>query len=110
MPTDAIRAARTMKSRKTPDSSTFSLVRCSTSSQTTASLGPGGPALGLVGGPRDHRVDRLEHDRAALVDAERTVVQDRLQARSRLFVGVEPNPAVGGHRFPHVASSVRPPT
>ena len=39
MPTDAIRAARTMKSRKTPESSTFSLVRCSTSSQTTASLG-----------------------------------------------------------------------
>ena len=42
MPTAAISAARTMKSRKTPESSTLSLVRCSTSSQTTASAGAPG--------------------------------------------------------------------
>ncbi len=42
MPTALSSAARTMNTRKTPESSTLSLVRCSTSSQTTASAGAPG--------------------------------------------------------------------
>ena len=60
-----------MKARKTPESSTFSDVRCSTSSHTTASAGaPRARLDGLLGPVGDLRVDDLERDRAVVVDAE----------------------------------------
>ena len=75
MPTAASIAARTMKSRKTPDSSTFSLVRCSTSSQTTASDGaPGALRSASSAAFEIDGVDRHERDRAALVQVERLQV------------------------------------
>ena len=55
MPTEAIRQARTMNSRKLAESSVFSEVRASTSSQTTASDGsPDRRLLGRLRGIGDH--------------------------------------------------------
>ena len=75
--------ASTMNSRNTADSSTFSFVRSSTSSQTTASAGA--PRRVAFGARRrsvgDRGVDDLERDRALLVDAE--VLAGRTGSRSR---------------------------
>ena len=69
MPTEAIRQARTMKTRKLPPSSVLSEVRASTSSQTTASEGDAARRLlGPVGGVGELRVDLLERDRAVAGD------------------------------------------
>ncbi len=66
-----------MNARKLPESSTFSEVLDSTSSQTTASEGR--PARSLLGRDRhvgDLRVDVLDRDRAAVMDPELLQVGD----------------------------------
>ena len=71
MPTIAISIASAMNARKLADSSTFSEVRASTSSQTTAS--EGSPALAFSAAMRrirDLGVDRLHRDRPFAVDVE----------------------------------------
>ena len=77
MPTEAIRQASTMKTRKLPPSSMLSEVRASTSSQTTASEGdPRAARSAAFGRVGDLRVDLLERDRAVAVDAELLQVAD----------------------------------
>ena len=77
MPTAAISIASTMKARKLAESSMFSEVRASTSSQTTASEGsPAGRLLGPLRGLGDLRVDVLHRDRALAVDPELPQVAD----------------------------------
>ena len=77
MPTAAICIASTMNATKLIDSSVFSLVRCSTSSQTTASEGrPGAAFSAAVGRVRDRGVHVLDRDRADLRDLQLLEVAD----------------------------------
>ena len=71
IPTAAICMASTMNATNPSDSSVFSLVRGSTSSQTTASEGRPGAAFSAAhGGVRDRGVDVLDRDRADARDLE----------------------------------------
>ena len=77
IPTAAISIARIMKARKLAESSMFSDVRDSTSSQTTASVGSPSAAFSASSGRSgDLRVDVLHRDRSLLVDLQLAQVGD----------------------------------